>query len=73
MCIRDSCEGKVAPVREAPDVELGIVKAARASFPPGKSEALRDGGIQRLPPGKGCPNVVEAPAQLGAHARLCDL
>eukprot|EP00969_Alexandrium_andersonii_P185564 8199811-Alexandrium_andersonii.AAC.1 len=37
MCIRDS---------DSPDVELGILKAARTSFPPGKPKALQNRGVQ---------------------------
>eukprot|EP00969_Alexandrium_andersonii_P223482 9870835-Alexandrium_andersonii.AAC.1 len=36
-------EGEVIPVNNAPDIELGVAKAARACFPADEPEALQNG------------------------------
>eukprot|EP00969_Alexandrium_andersonii_P117171 5181792-Alexandrium_andersonii.AAC.1 len=46
---------KSPPAHDAPDIKPGIVKAARACFPPDEPEALQNGGAQCLPPGRSCP------------------
>eukprot|EP00969_Alexandrium_andersonii_P024091 1051683-Alexandrium_andersonii.AAC.1 len=35
-----------------------------------RPEALQSGDIQRLPPSKSSPRAIEAPTELGTHARL---
>eukprot|EP00969_Alexandrium_andersonii_P308423 13632135-Alexandrium_andersonii.AAC.1 len=56
----------------APEVAVGVVKAARASLSPDEPEALQCGGSQGFPPRRRRPCAAQATIQLGTHPRLGD-
>eukprot|EP00969_Alexandrium_andersonii_P006877 300271-Alexandrium_andersonii.AAC.1 len=57
-------------MRNAPRVQLSIIKAARARSTPGKPEALESLSEQRPPAGRSSTGAVKAAPELGARARL---